>query len=258
MTLKYIRIIAFLCTLPLALDACGKKKDKDDEGGGESGFPLTGTDLFLGEWEGQYIAINDGKLYGSPSKVHVTFSDEMKFAIQMAEDTTAFTKGTWQEFGGKQLFLAVTDSTLSRIGLAKANLNVSYETRGKNDLIINNTDFQLSIKRIVNTGPAGGSTSPTGIAGIWNCNGSGRNTEINISADYHWRATVKSDGSGMLLMSGSGRPGTDGSYVLTVESSQPQVKAGSSLIFTQRGTQTFLSTLSPTAVKESLGDCHRG
>lgn len=261
MKTHFARLI-LLATLVLTVGACNKKKDKD-EGNGENGtLALTGPAAFIGNWRGVYSPLNgDGKADGDSHPVNVTFKDEGgleggAFALTLTDADAATAKGTWTEFMGKTLNLTVENSSISHI--SKKLLQMSYDLTG-NSVNIHNEDFKLMISRVKPSpgeGGGNGTSTPTTPAGQWTCNGLGRVTELSIAGDYRWRATIKSEGSSMLLVAGSGQP-TEGALILAVESSEPPVKQGSALSFVLEGNGARLSTIPPSGEKQSLGDCQR-
>lgn len=262
MTLKYVRIVALLLALPLFIDSCGKKKDKNEEdGGGGNGNDdqnLAPKIYFIGKWTGQYQALKDGKDDGALSSIEAEFSENGRFKFVLTDNTTAYTEGLWTEHGGQLLQMKITKSTISQIGWSNTNIAPTYQRAGSS-ATISNEKFRLTLNRLEenNTGNANGTGTPSGPVGLWNCSGGGRNTELNIGDNQRWRATIKTDESGMLLVSGSMKV-DNGTYILNIESSMPQVKPGSKLGFAlQSNTEATLESIPTTGTAQSLGTCHR-
>lgn len=251
-----IILITLLTIVPIFMDSCGKKKEKD-EGSGNGDLALTGPAAFVGNWSGLYRARNgESKPEGESRPVEAQFLEDGNFTISLTDDTTALAKGVWQEFGGKSIILTVKSSSISRIGGNKPVIDASYELTGTS-VHIQNEDFELKIRKsVASAGASGSATTASGITGKWVCSGNGKNTILMIAQDLNWRATITSEGHSTLIASGSG-VGSEGIYTLSVKSSQPAVKDGSTFIFKMEGTQANLSTLTTSGEKDLLGTCHR-
>ena len=206
MTMKHLACSILYVSLALSLGACNKKKDKEDGGGDNGSLALTGPAAFIGNWTGIYSPLNgDSKPDGDSHPVKVTFKEDGDFNLVLADVDTATSSGTWSEFGGKSLFLKVQKTSIPRISSDKPVLDMSYDLTGAS-VDIHNPDFKLKISRVKTAGTDGnGNASPATASGQWTCSANGRVTELSLGTDYHWRATIKSDGSSMLLLAGSGQ-----------------------------------------------------
>ena len=144
------------CLVACVASGCGKKKKDDDSENGGGPVSLVGAAAVVGNWVGIYSALDkEGKVFGESHDAEVSFLEDGVFSIDLKDDTSAKVRGLWQEFGGKNLFLMVKESTIQKIPALSSSQETAYDLTG-NSIYIKGTAFELKVSRKKNESIPGG------------------------------------------------------------------------------------------------------
>ncbi|MCX6126963.1 MAG: hypothetical protein NTV34_19740 [Proteobacteria bacterium] len=245
------------CVLVCLAFGCGKKKKDDGSEDGGGSVALVGAAAVVGNWIGIYSALDkEGKVFGESHDAEVSFLEDGAFAIDLKDDASAKVRGLWQEFGGKNLFFMVKESTIQKIPALPSSQETAYDLTG-NSIYIKGAAFELKVSRKKTESTSGGPDSmESSLTGQWYCAVNSTVTRLSIGGNYSWRGIIRDESGGLGVLEGPGHLDGPAVLALTVSSSNHQVEPDSVLLLTLKGKIASLQ-LKNNLGMASLGDCRR-
>lgn len=215
-----------LLTAAIAFYGCGAM-DAGQNGDG-TGAPGSLSSIMTGSWSGNMV----NKTVDAGSALHETVANasfaftsdtEGSFSITLPKSEGAKAEGTFVDFAGKSLHLAVTNSNITAIGTTGNPTSINYNLVG-NDLELYNdrVSFQLIKSNDQNSNQPTDSgnhdeQAETQLVGFWNCHdGSGYIWDFNVKSITSFSANITAHaGAAGLWIDGSLTTAVDSNKTVT-------------------------------------------
>lgn len=179
-----------------------------------------------------------------------TSEEEGRFLMRLIQTENANVKGTFRNFAGKSLILAIQESTVSTLGLTGSTTDLPYDLTG-NSLQISNDRVTLKLMRSGQNqvGPSGSKApveGPVGIYGRWKCKDNlGKIWSSNIRPEDKFSIDVSdpSNGQSYLWLDGRVEKGSQGVPDLLIVERSSQSKYKGLVLKTEKSDESNLSLI---------------
>jgi len=251
-----LQIFLFLMSL-ISFNSCGNGDKNQGNGSQSQDLELTPSEQLVGDWNGIYRALENGKPIGDASEARMSLSPEAGFSIKLGAGD-ALTMGEWSEFQGRSLILKISGSSIPRIGAAGKIIEPSYDLQGTN-LHISNEFFELKLtKKSGESDSPSGDKPPTGSLGSWKCDdGLGRQTKLQLSQSNAFSLVSSKPGERLFYASGKVVSIQANVMKLVPSSVSDPLPTGSYFQFTRQANNSELVFIPESEGKNtSLGTCN--